>query len=613
MHDLHDSSPRIHRLLDLCLIAVLLGTTARAQSTQLVSVDSSGTQGNGDSRFSTVSADGRFVAFASEATNLVPGDTNGFFDVFVRDLQAGTTELVSVGLGGVPANGNSGDSLGGSIRGFAINADGRYVAFWSQATNLVAGDTNGFLDVFVRDRQLGTTERVSVSSGGAQSNSYSVGQVSISADGRFVAFFSNASNLVVNDTNHTFDIFVRDRQNGTTERVSVDSSGFEANGPSDEFTSISADGRYVAFQSFASNLVAGDTNATSDVFVHDRQTGTTERVSVGTNGQANDQSSNGSISADGRYVAFLSSATNLVPNDTNGVPDVFVRDRQTGKTEIVSVDSSGVESNSTSFAPSISGDGGAVAFYSFGSNLVAGDTNGNMDVFVHSRRSGRTERASVSSSGTQGDIASLYSEISSDGRWVVFSSTATNLVANDTNGFQDIFLRDRGSDGFTSLCDPGVGGVLACPCANPPSGSGRGCDNSVATGGAMLSASGIASLSADSIAFTTSGEKPTATSVLLQGTTLVSSGVTYGQGVRCVGGTLKRLFTKTAVGGSITAPDFVPSDPSVSARSAAKGDPISAGQSRWYLVFYRDPIVLGGCPATSTFNTTQSGRIDWSL
>jgi hypothetical protein len=595
------------------MIAVLSASTAWSQSTQLVSVDSSSSQANGDSRFSTVSADGRFVAFASEATNLVPGDTNGFFDVFVRDLQAGTTELISVGLGGVPANGNSGDSLGGSIRGFAISADGRYVAFWSQATNLVAGDTNGFLDVFVRDRQLGTTELVSVSSGGVQANSYSVGQVSISADGRFVAFMSNASNLVVNDTNHTFDIFVRDRQNGTTERVSVGPAGLEGNGPCDEFTSISADGRYVAFQSFASNLVAGDTNATSDVFVHDRQTGTTERVSVGTAGQANDQSSNGSISADGRYVAFLSSATNLVQNDTNGVPDVFVRDRQTGKTERVSVDSSGAQANSNCLAPSISGDGGAVAFYSFASNLVAGDTNGNLDVFVHSRRSGATERASVSSSGTQGDIASMYSEISSDGRWVVFSSTATNLVANDTNGFQDIFVRDRGSDGFTSLCDPGVGGVLACPCANPPGGTGRGCDNSATTGGAMLSASGIASLSADSIAFTTSGEKPTATSVLLQGTTLVSSGVTYGQGVRCVGGTLKRLFTKTAVGGSITAPDFGPSDPSISARSAAKGDPISAGQSRWYLVFYRDPIVLGGCPATSTFNTTQTGRVDWSL
>ena len=129
----------------------------------------------------------------------------------------------------------------------------------------------------------------------------------------------------------------------------------------------------------------------------------------------------------------------------------------------------------------------------------------------------------------------------------------------------------------------------------------------------MLSASGIAYLSSDSLVFTTSGEKPTATSVLLQGTTSPASGAVYGQGVRCVGGTLKRLFTKTASGGSITAPNLGAGDPTVSARSAAKGNPISAGQSRWYLVFYRDPIVLGGCPATSTFNATQTGRIDWAL
>jgi hypothetical protein len=127
-----------------------------------------------------------------------------------------------------------------------------------------------------------------------------------------------------------------------------------------------------------------------------------------------------------------------------------------------------------------------------------------------------------------------------------------------------------------------------------------------------MAASGIAYLSMDSLVFTTSGEKPTATSVLLQGTTLVSGGATYGQGIRCVGGTLKRLFTKTASGGSITCPNFGAGDPTVSARSAAKGSPISAGQSRWYLVFYRDPIVLGGCPASSTFNATQTGQVTWS-
>ncbi len=154
--------------------------------------------------------------------------------------------------------------------------------------------------------------------------------------------------------------------------------------------------------------------------------------------------------------------------------------------------------------------------------------------------------------------------------------------------------------------------MIPCPCGNPPAGPDQGCENSAATGGAILLASGATYLSSDSLVFTTSGEKPTATSVLMQGTSLVAAGATYGQGVRCVGGTLKRLFTKTAVLGSITAPDFAAGDPTVSARSAAKGDPISAGTSRWYLVFYRDPTVLGGCPSGSTFNATQTGQVVWS-
>ena len=150
-----------------------------------------------------------------------------------------------------------------------------------------------------------------------------------------------------------------------------------------------------------------------------------------------------------------------------------------------------------------------------------------------------------------------------------------------------------------------------CPCTNPPSGSGRGCDNASATGGATLSAAGAAYLAADSLVFTTSGEKPTATSVLLQGTTLVANGAVYGQGVRCLGGTLKRLYTKSASGGSITAPSFASGDPSISVRSAAKGNPIGAGQSRWYLVVYRDTSV-GSCPAGNTFNATPTGRVDWN-
>ena len=163
------------------------------------------------------------------------------------------------------------------------------------------------------------------------------------------------------------------------------------------------------------------------------------------------------------------------------------------------------------------------------------------------------------------------------------------------------------------MCDPGVDGTVSCPCQNDPSSLGRGCDNSSATGGAFISASGLAHLASDSLVFRTIGERPNALSVVMQGNGMIEGGHTYGQGVRCVGGTIiRRLFTKHAIGGTISAPDVVGGDPKVSARSAAKGDPISAGESRYYLVFYRDPIVLGGCPASSTFNCTQTGMVTWS-
>jgi hypothetical protein len=220
---------------------------------------------------------------------------------------------------------------------------------------------------------------------------------------------------------------------------------------------------------------------------------------------------------------------------------------------------------------------------------------------------------SIATDGTQGDNLSFAPSLSSDGRFVAFGSFATNLVTGDTNATGDSFVRDREAASFSSLCEPGVGGVIACPCSNPPAGPVHGCDNSAASGGASLSASGIAYLSIDSLAFTTSGEPPTAFSIVMQGNTLLANGVVYGQGVRCVGGATKRLYTKTAVAGSITAPDLGAGDPTVSARSAAKGDVIQPGQSRWYLVYYRDPIVLGGCPASSTFNSTQTGRVDWSF
>jgi len=403
---------------------------AAAGITTRVSVASDGTQGNGHSYFHSISADGRYVAFESSASNLVNGDTNGADDVFVHDRQTGQTTRVSVASDGSQGNESSGYP--------SISADGRYVAFNSGASNLVSGDTNGTNDVFVNDRQTGQTTLVSVDSDGSQGNSYS-NYPSISAEGRYIAFWSHASNLVSGDTNGTSDIFVHDRQTGQTELVSVASDGSKGNNDSDYFSSISADGRYVAFSSYSSNLVDGDTNSYLDVFVHDRQSGQTIRVSVASDGtQGNDESLYPSISADGRYVAFTSFASNLVSGDTNGAQDVFIHDRQTGQTTLVSVDSNGTQGN-VSIEPSISADGRYVAFSSNFSTPGASA----LDIFVHDRQSGQTTRANVASDGTPGNEWSDCPAISADGRYVAFSSMANNLVSGDTNGHYDVFVHEN--------------------------------------------------------------------------------------------------------------------------------------------------------------------------
>jgi Tol biopolymer transport system component len=405
------------------------GTTTR------VSVASDGTQGNDESRWPSISADGRYVAFVSDASNLVPGDTNGVRDVFVYDRQTGQTTRVSVASDGIQGNDGSGSP--------SISADGRYVVFASTADNLVPEDTNSVGDVFIHDRQTGQTSRVSVSSDGTQGNGVSYNP-SISADGRYVAFASAANNLVPGDTNNMVDIFVHDRQTGQTSRVSVASDGTQGNIHSTGPISLSAGGRYVAFGSGANNLVPDDTNGSVDIFVHDRQTGQTSRVSVASGGaQGNSFSDFPSISADGRYVAFQSNASNLVPDDTNGWSDIFVHDRQTIMTSRVSVASDGTQGNYWSWQPSISADGRYVAFTSFADNLVPGDTNGYLDIFVHDLQTGQTSRVSVASGWTQGNGDSNRASISADGYHIAFHSEASNLVPDDTNDVQDIFVHER--------------------------------------------------------------------------------------------------------------------------------------------------------------------------
>ena len=391
--------------------AVALGLAAGTGSaapgtTERVSVASSGAQANGLSDRPSMSADGRFVTFEGvpSASNLVPNDTNNAPDVFVRDRELHTTERVSVDSAGAQSDNGSAFA--------AISADGRFVAFQSVATNLVPGDTNNRIDVFVHDRQSGETTRVSVTSDGSQAT---VGgsAPAISGDGRYIAFLSNGPDLVPDDTNGSTDVFLHDRQTGVTSRVSVDSAGTQGNGQSIA-PALSSDGKFVGFVSAASNLVANDTNGAQDVFVHELQTGVTSRVSVASggsegNGASGDTSGMGAadhdgyLSGDGRIVTFSSAASDLVAGDTNGVADIFVHDRHTGSTSRISLDSGGAQANGDSFFPTITPDSRFVAFGSLASNLVAGDTNAVADVFVHDRQTGITSRVSVDSSGTQGN------------------------------------------------------------------------------------------------------------------------------------------------------------------------------------------------------------------
>jgi Ca2+-binding RTX toxin-like protein len=406
-----------------------------------VSLDSAGNQGNSDSSSPSISADGRFVAFFSRASNLVPGDTNNNIDIFVRDLLTNTTTRVSI-----DSAGNQGNSDSSSP---SISADGRFVAFASFASNLLP---NMRYDILVRDLLTNTTTNISVDSAGNPANNFS-SSPSISADGRFVAFDSFASNLVAGDTNNNSpvrnsDIFLRDLLTSTTTRASIDSAGNQGN--SNSFSpSISADGRFVAFQSFVSNLVPGDTNNQPDIFVRGLLTNTTTLVSVDSAGnQGNNFSSSPSISSDGRFVAFKSFASNLVPGDTNNQPDIFVRDLSTNTTTRVSVDSAGNQGNNLSSSPSISADGRFVAFKSLASNLVPENTNNQSGIFVRDLLTNTTTRVSVDSvkvDPVKGLDSSGPLSISADGRFVVFGSDVSNLVSGDTNNSSDIFVADIGS------------------------------------------------------------------------------------------------------------------------------------------------------------------------
>ena len=401
--------------------------------TTRISVGLAGVPSNGSSHETFISADGRYVAFSSDASNLVAGDTNGQPDVFLHDRQSGKTVRASVAFTGAQANGPSSSA--------SISADNRYIVFTSSASNLVSYDVNGTADIFVRDIGTGTYARPSVSSAGVEANGAS-SKGAINADGTIVTFISAASNLVSGDERPTGRI-VRNRTSQTTTRVSVTPAGNQAKGPSSD-AAVSADGRYVAFSSPAANLVSGDANGAADIFVHDRN-GLTLTLKSTSVTPAAVSAGNPRVSADGRYVVFDSSAPNLVKGDTNEASDVFIYDRQTNATQRVSLTASGAQANGASFGggSGVSADGRYVAFASSGTNVVSGDKNGISDIFVRDRGGATTVLVSVSTSGAQGNRASSGPSMSEDGRYVAFTSQASNLVNGDTNGVSDVFVRDR--------------------------------------------------------------------------------------------------------------------------------------------------------------------------
>lgn len=429
---------------------VALAQTCATGSIYRVSIDTGGANsGNGNSDPARISSDGRFIVFESTATNLVANDTNGQSDIFVHDQLNCITSRVSLSNSGLQA------SDGGSTNP-QISSDGRYVVFQSAATNLVTGDTNGIEDIFLRDRQQNTTIRVSVSSAGAQGNDFSINPV-LSGDGRYVAFESFANNLIAVDQNGNTDIFLRDLTTNTTTILSVDSSGVGTNNESRE-PAISADGRLVAFMSFASNLVPNDT-LDPDIFVRDWAAGTTTIVSVATGGvqvAGNLAEQGPEISPDGRYVTFVSTAQlDPLDNQVSQLNDIYLHDRATSTTQLISVGTSPsgpVAADGESSGPSVSTDGLSVSFESTATNLVVDDSEGQRDIFVRFLANNTTTRMSQNASGIGGNGTSSRASISTDGRYVAFTSSADNLLGtgNDTGGFIDVFIYDRqaGSGAF---------------------------------------------------------------------------------------------------------------------------------------------------------------------
>jgi hypothetical protein len=412
-------------------------TSATAATTRLVSRSSDGSMGNRASLDPDISGDGRYVVFQSRVSDLVAGDDNGRYDIFVKDRETGAIEVVSVTDQGEVGNDSSLDPQ--------ISTTGRYVVFSSMATNLDPADKEPLSDIYLHDRDTHATELVSgTPPGHLDQESY---RADVTPDGRYIVFGSNGDPSG-DDTNPYADVFVRDREIDRTELISVSSDEVQ----SDDWTfdgSISDDGRFVTFYTLSDKLVEGDTNEREDVFLRDREQGTTERISLANSGkQGNSGSVSAWLSTDGRFVLFESLATNLTRRtDNNRTLDLFLYDRDVERVRVVSLNRSGTTGNYTSGQGHITADGRYISFGSLASDLVRNDTNNEWDIFVRDMSLGKTIRVKVTNRGREAEGRSrrfpdtFFNSISLDGRFVTFESGAHNLVRNDTNDLPDIFVR----------------------------------------------------------------------------------------------------------------------------------------------------------------------------
>jgi Tol biopolymer transport system component len=405
-----------------------------APYTVLVDKNAAGKLGDFGSGTRGLSANGRYVLFSTNAKNFARKDASGDEDAYVLDRWTGVQHRASQNSAGIKAKLSCFDAR--------MSPDAHYVVYWTGSNNLDPRDTNSAVDVFVHDRINGTTELASVNSLGVVGNAASA-LPSVSGDGRWVCFASDSTNFEPGDSGLWTDIFVHDQISGITERIDRTPSGGWPSGHA-LGSAVSSDARFIAYTSKAPDIVPNDTNGAEDLFLYDRSTQVTERISVANDGTEANGETNYlfTMSSDARYFAFASTASNLTVGDTNGDFDVFVRDRYLQTTECVSVALDGLPSNGLSGAPFVSDDGRFIAFGSHGSNVIIGDDNQTADAFLRDRTAGQTVLITATPWGSVGHLGAFPSAISSDGRWVGFFGESRDYVAGDYNGKSDAFVRD---------------------------------------------------------------------------------------------------------------------------------------------------------------------------